>query len=93
MVKVQTPIRGSSEELQATAPRSDWPCQCLESAGQARVGLPLWQMPRESCVYDREGRPRPSQLAPENDTFPTATMNRPWEHRPTSALGFHSPAG
>lgn len=47
MVKVQTPVRGSSEELQATGLRS---CQRLESAGQARIGLPLWQMPQESCV-------------------------------------------
>lgn len=86
MVKVQTPVRGSAEELQATGLRSDWPCQRLESAGQARVWLPLGRMPRESCVCDRKGRPRPSRLAPENDAFPTATKDRPWELCPTSIL-------
>lgn len=66
MVKAQTPARGCSEELQATGLRSDRPCQRLESAGQAGVRLPLRHMPREGCVCDRKGRPRPSRLAPEN---------------------------
>lgn len=70
MVKVQTPVRGSSEELQAMGLRSDWPCQRLESAGQARIGLPLWQMPRERRVCDRKGRPRPSGSLLKTKSFP-----------------------
>lgn len=67
-VLFQTPARGCSEELQATGLRSDGPCQRLESTGQAGVRLPPGQMPREGCVCDRKGRPRPrpSRLAPES---------------------------
>lgn len=43
-------------------------------------------MPQECCVCDRDGGPRPSWLAPENDVFPTATKYRHWELCPTSIL-------
>lgn len=49
MVTVQTPVRGNSEEFQATGLRSDWLCQRLESTGQARIGSPCGRCP-ESCV-------------------------------------------
>lgn len=84
MVKVQTPVRGSSEELQATGLRSDWLCQRLESTGQARIGSPCGRCPeRAVCVSDGRGGPRPSGLLLKMMSFPQQPRTRYWEHCPT----------
>lgn len=84
MVTVQTPVGGSSEELQATGLRSDWPCQRLESTGQARIGSPCGRCPeRAVCVSDGRGRPSPSRLLLKMMSFPQQPRTRYWEHCPT----------